>query len=135
LAYIWSNELATGNTAIDTQHKQLVKALNDLLEACNSGKGRTQLNETMQFLINYTVQHFKDEEALQQKYNYPDYPNHKKLHETFKVTVTDMAKQFQTEGPTITMVSKLNAGMGGWLVNHIQREDKKIADHIRGQGK
>ena len=134
MAFVWSDDLATGNAAIDTQHKQLVKSVNDLMVAISSGQGRESINSTMKFLIDYTLKHFADEEKMQQQYNYPDYPNHKKLHEAFKVTVSGLAKQLETEGATVGVVAKVNSNMGGWLINHIQREDKKIAEHIRKQG-
>ncbi|MDR2546038.1 MAG: bacteriohemerythrin [Lachnospiraceae bacterium] len=131
MAYVWTEDLATGNTMIDTQHKQLIKMVNDLLEACKSGQERTKLTTTMQFLVDYTVKHFADEEKLQQQSNYPDFANHKKLHEAFKVTVLDLNKQLKAEGATNALVAKLNTSIGGWLVTHIQREDKKVAAHIK----
>ena len=133
MAYVWTEEWATGNVAIDDQHKQLVKSVNDLVDACSSGMGRSKLSTTMQFLIDYTAKHFADEEKLQQKYRYPDYPNHFKMHEAFKASVNDLSKSLQTEGATIALVAKVNSSVGGWLINHIKREDKRVAEHIRKQ--
>jgi hemerythrin len=116
---------------IDTQHKQLFQAINALLDACASGHGRDALDKTMTFLADYTAKHFGDEEKLQQQYKYPDYPNHKNLHEGFKRTVADLARQLKADGPTVALVAKVNTGVGGWLVTHIQREDKKVAAHIK----
>jgi len=130
MTYVWTDEMATGNAVIDTQHKQLVKALNDLLDACSSGHGRSSLNTTLNFLIDYVVKHFRDEEILQQKSNYPDYDNHKKLHDTFKETVSDLARRLKSEGPTISLVAKVNTSLGSWFMNHLQCEDKKVAMHI-----
>ena len=132
MAYIWTEDWATGNAEIDAQHKQLFIAINNLLDACTSGQGRTRLSETLDFLIDYTLKHFKDEEKLQQQCNYPDHQNHKKLHEGFKTTVEDLAKQLRESGPSVALVSKVNYSIGDWLVNHIKREDKRIAAHIRG---
>ncbi|MDR2569576.1 MAG: bacteriohemerythrin [Oscillospiraceae bacterium] len=131
MAYVWTEELATGNLMIDSQHKQLVKMVNDLMEACKGGQGRAKLSPIMQFLIDYTVKHFADEEKLQQQHGYPDFLSHRKMHEAFKVTVLDLDKQLKAEGATIALVAKMNTSIGGWLVNHIQREDKKVAAHIK----
>jgi hemerythrin len=117
---------------IDTQHKELIKAVNSLLAACSSGKGRAALHETLDFLSNYTARHFADEEKLQMQHRYPDYVNHKKLHDRFKVVVADLSRQLKTEGPTVVLVGKVNASIGDWLVTHIKREDKKVAAHLRG---
>jgi len=134
MAFIWKNEWVTGNATIDTQHKQLFKAINDLLDACSGGQGRVKLDSTIQFLIDYTNKHFSDEEKIQQQYNYPDAPNHKKLHNAFKSMVLGLAQKLRTEGPSIAIVAKVNSDLGDWLVKHVQREDKKIAEYIRNQG-
>jgi len=132
MTYTWVDELATGNEKIDTQHKRLVSALNDLLDACASGQGRTKLNSTLDFMINYVVQHFEDEEKLQMQYNYPGYVNHKNLHEAFKLNVGELARNLKAEGATIMLVGKVNSFLGDWLIKHIKQEDKKVAAHIRG---
>jgi hemerythrin len=129
----WLDELATGNALIDMQHKQLINAVNDLINACMSGQGRNSLNSTMQFLLDYTIKHFADEEKLQQQHKYPGYISHKKLHDEFRASAVALAKQLEVEGPSIALVSKVNSSVGDWLVNHIKREDKKIAEYIRSK--
>lgn len=132
MAFVWTDDLLTGNSTIDSQHKQLIKAIGDLMEACSGGKAGEQLDSTMKFLIDYTAKHFGDEERLQQQHSYPDYPNHKKLHAYFTATVGDLAKQLKADGPSVTLVVKIQNSLGQWFVNHIKSEDKKVAAHIRG---
>jgi methyl-accepting chemotaxis protein len=129
--FTWSSDLETGNDLIDTQHKQLIEALGNLTDACSGGKGRSVLAETMDFLESYTAKHFGDEEALQKQSEYPDYPNHRRLHDDFKRVVAELGRQLKAEGPTIVLVGKVNTNIGGWLVNHIKREDMKVAAHLR----
>ena len=43
MAYRWSDDLLTGNIQIDTEHQELIRAINDLLDACSKGKGRAEL--------------------------------------------------------------------------------------------
>ena len=118
---------------IDSQHKQLISAIAKLMEACSSGHGRKQIEETLDFLESYTAKHFGDEEKLQQRYKYPDYANHKRLHDGFKAVVSDLGRQMKAEGPTIALVGKVNSQIGGWLVKHIKKEDTKVAAHLRRQ--
>ncbi len=130
MTYTWSKDLETGNRMIDQQHKQLVQCINELMDACSQGRGRDKIIETMQFLQNYTEKHFGDEETLQQRYKYPDYVNHKKYHETFKKTVADILTELKTKGPSVALVAKVNTSIGSWFINHIKREDTKVAKHI-----
>jgi hemerythrin len=131
MAYTWSTNLETGHAMIDTQHKQLIQAINDLLDACSKGKGRDELKKVMDFLLQYTIKHFGDEEKLQQASGYPDYPNHKKLHQNFTQDVKDLAKELDEKGSSIVMVGKVNHVLGDWLIRHIQREDTKVAKYLQ----
>ena len=135
LAFNWNENLATGNTLIDTQHKQLFNAINELLKACKSGQGQTSIDSTMQFLIDYTGKHFGDEEKLQQSYNYPDYQNHKKIHDSFKLSIGELATKLKAEGPTALLVTKITSSTGDWLINHIHLQDKKVAAYIKEKSK
>lgn len=133
MAFTWSQDLETGNITIDSQHKTLIDALNNLMTACAQGRAKEQINDTMNFLIDYTKKHFADEERLQKLSGYPDYANHKKLHDTFVKTVADISKELNEQGPTIVMVGKVNNLVGNWLVTHIKREDAKVAAHIKSK--
>jgi hemerythrin len=62
MAYDWDEKLETGNEKIDRQHKQLITALNKLIDACGEGKGSDELENTLEFLNAYIVKHFSDEE-------------------------------------------------------------------------
>lgn len=133
MAYSFTPDLATGNNLIDTQHKQLIEAINSLLTACASGKGRVELEATTKFLYDYTSKHFADEEKLQVQYRYPDYTNHHQYHEGFKKVVFDLCEELKKSGPTVVLVGKVNTSVGGWLLNHIKKEDVKVAAHIKTQ--
>lgn len=133
MAYQFTPDLITGNALIDDEHKQLFDAINNLLNACSTGKGRSELNATMKFLYDYTAKHFSDEEKLQQKFEYPDFIRHKQYHEEFKKVVANLMVKLEKEGPTIALVAEVNNAIAGWLINHIKREDVKVAAHIRSQ--
>lgn len=133
MAYQFTPDLETGNTLIDSEHKQLIQAINDLLTACSAGKGRAELEKTTKFLYDYTSKHFADEERLQVQTRYPDYQNHKRYHEEFKKVVANLVKKLDEQGPTVALVGEVNSAIAGWLLNHIKREDKKVAAHIKSQ--
>lgn len=127
----WKEELSVGVNLIDSEHKQLILAVNALFDACMHGKGRAKIAETVQFVENYTVKHFGDEEALQKKYNYPGYPAHQKLHEGFVNDLKKYKKQLEEQGPTVQLVAQFNTFVSTWLIKHISVQDRKIGIHIR----
>ncbi len=133
MAYTFTKELETGNQLIDSEHRQLIEAINNLLSACSTGKGRSELANTTKFLKDYTAKHFSNEELLQLQYQYPDYVNHKRYHEDFKKVVAGICSKLEKEGPSILLVGEVNSAIGGWLINHIKKEDAKVAAHIKSK--
>jgi len=127
----WNESYALGNEQVDAQHKNLFELVSKLIGACIAGHETEKLQEILDFLVNYTVQHFTDEEALQLVFNYPEYVKHKKLHEDFKVTVGELVKNFLDNGSSIELSNNVNKIVVRWLVNHITYEDKKIGIYIR----
>ena len=131
MAYQFTKDLETGNNVIDSEHRQLIDAVNSLLDACAKGQGRTQLLDTAHFLLDYTKKYFSDEEAIQMKNHYPDYTRHKKIHEDFNKTAADVVTKIEHEGPTVANVNQINTLLAGWLLNHIKGEDKKLANYLK----
>jgi len=131
MAYQWDSTLETGYDKVDNQHKQLVAALNALIEASRSGKGDKAVMETMDFLTGYAVKHFSDEEKLQVQYDYPDYLNHKRIHDDFKKTVTELTEHVIKEGPSVRVVNEVTNSLGAWLINHIKGDDFRMASYVK----
>ena len=127
----WHKNLEIGDKHIDSQHKRLIEVTNELVAACNNNQGKDKLLETLRFLADYAVKHFRDEEKLAQSVNYPGYAEHKKIHDKFKETVTESIKQLESEGANIMMIAKTNMFISNWLINHVSNEDAKIGAYIR----
>ncbi len=126
----FTKDLVTGNAMIDQQHRELIDAINKLLDACRNGKGRAEIINTARFMQSYTAKHFSDEEKLQMQSRYPEYTRHKGYHEAFKKTVAQLVTKVDINGPSVALVGELNSALAGWLINHIKVEDKKFAAYL-----
>ena len=131
MAYKWDSILETGYDNIDNQHKQLFTALNNLIEASSSGKGDRAVLDTLEFLTAYAIKHFTDEEKLQIDYDYPDYLYHRRLHDDFKKTVTELNQRVCKEGPTESLIYEVSDIIGSWLLNHIKGDDFRVATFVK----
>jgi len=131
--FIWDDSYLIGSEHIDAQHHQLFDLVNTLVSSCADGSAAEKVRNTLDFLVNYTVQHFNDEEALQIECNYPDFEAHKKLHDDFKITVIDLVNRFAEGGSSFNLSNEIKTTVVHWLVNHILSEDKRIGDHIQGK--
>ena len=133
MPFLWLDALSIGNETIDEQHKQLIKKINEFMDACKSNRGIHEIENSLNFLVDYTVKHFTAEESIQFRNIYPGYSEHKKIHEDFKAKVADIVNKFKKEGPTPTMMNTFNFEVGVWVMDHIAKEDKKIGEFLRSK--
>ena len=101
------------------------------MKAYEENKNQETVEDTLNFLASYTVQHFADEEALQAESKFPAYENHKKLHEDFKAKVVGLIHQYHEDSTSVDLRAQINSTIIRWLLTHIKKEDFKIAEHIR----
>ena len=130
MAFKWTNDLETGNAIIDGEHQKLIKAADDLVEACSQGKGRQVIEDAVAFLVNYTKTHFAHEEELQQKSKFPAYQAHRAWHQGYIKKIEGVAADLKAQGATIAIVAEVNASISE-LITHIKTMDVKIAQHIK----
>ncbi|HBE81003.1 MAG TPA: hemerythrin [Firmicutes bacterium] len=131
MAIEWTEDLTVGVSKIDDQHKELYRRINQLLEACSQSKGREVIGETINFLGEYVVDHFGQEEAYMQKYNYPEYPKHKGYHTEFIKSFQDLKARFETDGPGTHIIIMTNRVVVNWLNNHIRNVDNLLGVFLK----
>ena len=124
----------TGNELIDGEHKELISRVNKLVESCEQGTEKMTAIKTLDFLMDYTEYHFTDEEKLQKEVGYDQLDAHHAKHEEFKKSVGELREMLEEEeGPSEAFVTAVNKNITDWLVNHIQKWDKAVADYIKAQ--
>lgn len=134
MRYEVTKDLETGNTLIDSEHRELFKMVNNLQDACTKGQGRSQVETAAKFLVDYVKKHFGDEQNLQVSVKYPGYPAHKNFHENYIAQISAAANTILVRNADIASLAELNR-MVGLLIAHIRTEDKKLAAFIVSQKK
>lgn len=126
----FSDNLITGNEMIDSQHKELIKKINDVLKSCEKSNDKLVAVKTLDFLDDYTDYHFSAEEKLQQDIGYPEIEHHKEQHQIFRETINDLKEMLQEEeGPSAQFVEKVQEKVIEWLYVHIQGFDRSVAEY------
>lgn len=134
MAFVWTKDLETGHGLIDSEHQQLIKAADALMDACGQGKGRQELASAVNFLSNYTKTHFSHEEALMTGCKFPDYAMHRSWHQGFVAQIETVSEKLKVEGATIALVAEVNMKVGQ-LITHIKTLDSKLAQFLKANGK
>ncbi|MGN0371648.1 MAG: bacteriohemerythrin [Enterocloster sp.] len=127
----FDDSLVTGNKLIDGQHKELIDKINKLVICCEEGGGKREAIKMLDYLAEYTDFHFKAEEELQEKVGYPGIGEHKKKHEEFKKSVSELYDMLaEQEGPTDAFVEAVNKNVIEWLYGHIKGFDCSVATYM-----
>ena len=127
----WTPDLSVGVKHIDDQHKIWFQKANELFEAGRQQRAKEYVNTMIDFLDEYTKQHFRDEEAYMEKIGYPEINAQKKAHASFIKDLAKLKEDFNKSGGNILVIINANKIVIDWLSNHIRKMDKKIGEYVR----
>ena len=125
---MWSDEFLLGNMVIDKQHKHLFAVASDLLKNYWNKEevDKKALIPTINFLKEYTSNHFDYEEKLQIAAKYKGYEDHKKQHEHLLNQLLHHENALMNSDFSKEEVDAFIATLITWLTYHVAIEDKKI---------
>lgn len=126
----WNERYATGMSAIDDQHQKLFQAVNDLHAGLTAGHATSQIGKTLDFLVDYTVQHFKSEEAAMAQHGFEGLKAHQFEHILLVEEVRLFQEQFHRD-PTKVRPMEVARFLGEWLTHHILNMDMQYAAFVR----
>jgi len=132
MAYLdWKDEFSVGIAEMDTQHKRWIEIINELHDAMKNGQTLKVLSSVLKKMTDYIVVHFKAEEALLEKNNYPDLAKHRKIHEKYALEIHGLVDQF-VKGKVLMSLEIMDS-LKNWLTNHIKMSDKEYGKFITGR--
>lgn len=131
MAIKWTPELSVGIENIDSQHKIWFEKADNLFQAGRMGKSREVIAEMLDFLDDYTKQHFKDEEAYMTQIKYPDIEKQKAAHKNFVAELAKLKQDYQQSGGNIALIINANQMIVNWLTKHISTMDKQIGAYSK----
>lgn len=135
---IWKERYRLGVNVIDTQHIELFDRVNTFVVTLRSDspwEGKVdKVNETLAFMQDYVVIHFKAEEEYQLRIGYPEYEEHKKIHEDMVTYVSEVADTYIREGYKEAAMQQFAGKLLAWLINHVASVDQKIAEYAKMRG-
>ncbi len=128
----WDKSYSVSVQKFDEQHQKLFALLNTLHEAMRKGEGQAMVQDTVRELSNYTLTHFRAEEELLRKTNYPGLAAHQAEHQKFMARVEEFAEQLRAgrAALSITVLTFIK----DWLSKHIQQTDRSYAAYLNSQG-
>lgn len=123
---LWKESYRVGVAQIDTQHMELFRMTEELIEAVENNASSEACEKAIGFLKDYVIYHFKDEEAYQESIHYSGIEEHKKEHQQFTQTVMNYEKTLAENGFQPGTLRDLAGTVTAWLIYHVADTDLKI---------
>ena len=128
-----TKDMETGVAKIDSQHKELVNRINDVLAMGMKSVSIEETQKTIDLLNDYVVKHFSDEEALHKRYSFPKLEWHQEQHKTLLTELQKYEKEFEEDGASAKFTIALNNSIVNWIVRHIKHADVEFGKYYREQ--
>lgn len=126
----WNENLKTGISIIDEQHKKIFDTLDNLKK---EQRNKACFYDVLMELQTYAAEHFVTEEKYMKYMNYPDFPSHKEAHNKFIKEYKDILKKNVTVGNIMDLQPELVEFVENWLHTHYENEDVHLAIYINKQ--
>ena len=123
---MWKDSYRLGVERIDEQHKELFRMTEDLVNAVQRGASVTEYQKVLEFLKDYVIYHFRDEEAYQASIQYEGLAAHQAEHRQFTQTVQQYEKRLTENGFEEKTMKDLAGTVTAWLIYHVVDTDQKI---------
>jgi len=128
---MFSGDMETGVAKIDAQHKELIDRINAVISMEQKVFSKEETKKTLDFLGEYVVKHFTDEEALQVECKYPKYEWHKEQHQNFVNDFQKLRSEFVTDGASMKFTLDLNQSVISWVIKHIKSADVEFGRYYK----
>jgi hemerythrin len=128
----WREEYNTHIAEMDEHHRALFKTANKLYDEIHSGRNQAVLEDTLNFLFQYTEEHFTQEEKLMEDYDFPECEAHIKHHMRLIQEVQVLKRKYAAGEKRVDM-SIINF-LKDWILNHILTEDRKYGPYLNEKG-
>ena len=127
LEIAWKEEYAIGVSEIDTQHRELLSRMAQLVEAILGGEPAAA-RQALSFLADYVLSHFKTEEALMRQHHYPFADEHIRQHLTFTENFTKLRSAIESgKYHPLYLAFRVQLLLVDWQINHTAQSDRHLA--------
>ncbi|HTP12069.1 MAG TPA: bacteriohemerythrin [Bacteroidota bacterium] len=128
----WRQDFSVDISSMDRQHQRIIDLINRLEDAATTTEETKAVGSVLADLLSYTKYHFKAEEALMQRHNFPGLATHRTEHHTLVKRVEEFQSRYAAGKRTDA--HDLANFLMGWLESHILGIDKKYSPYLVEKG-
>jgi len=127
---VWNDQLSVGIAAMDEEHKQLIRFLNELYDSVLVDASGESTDTLFKRLVTCNSEHFAHEEHLLTESGYPDMLAHKAEHDQISRWGIEAELDYH-QGKLSVPPSELLRQFGEMLQEHIQGADRRMGEFLK----
>jgi hemerythrin-like metal-binding protein len=127
----WTDEMSTGITVLDAEHRELIRRYNGIVNSLICGENMALFHGRFREFMDAAAKHFEHEERVMQTIGFPRYRQHKKEHDRLLNDADDFLANI---GVALNLEDcpAIATYMKHWLVRHMREQDQEIKAFITG---
>ena len=133
MAIIWKKTMSVGNDIIDHDHHFMVNLVNTIELILQKPEESGLLTDAFEQLYEYAVNHFRREESIQRKINYPGSIHHKNTHNALLQELAKLRKEI-CDAKSSTEIKEREEEiinfLRNWLISHVLDEDMLLKPYL-----
>jgi len=127
----WSDEHSVNVEEIDIQHKKIIELVNNLHSSVENSVDKTELENLLIKLVEFTHKHFAYEEKLMKTHAFPSYKKHRKEHKMLLHHLDNLVAGVSNgEYPTFRSDYDVSSD---WAIVHIIECDKHLGAFLNSK--
>lgn len=133
MAIIWRNSMSVGNDLIDHDHHFLMNYINTIELLLQNPEEHDKLLEVFKQIREYLNKHFRTEESILRKIEYPQSVQHKRMHNKLYKELDELEKELLKANSPEQIEKKsqdIKSFFWNWLINHVLTEDLLLKSHL-----
>jgi len=127
--FSWTDDLLTGSSLIDGDHRKLLELVNALIAIMEGVQDNQRMSKAMNDLIAYAREHFGREEAEMERIQYVAVLAHQAAHSKLLAQLVELKAMLDAGGRI--NVPAVADFLKEWLRDHILTIDMKLAATLK----
>lgn len=132
---MWKDRYRIGVDKIDEQHRELFNRLSHFIQIVQSDTNwedkMEDVKKTLDFMKEYVIYHFNDEEKYQEEINFPELEEHRETHAKFREGINEYVRIFEQGQFNEEKIKEFAAKLMAWLIMHVGKMDQRIGEYVR----
>ncbi len=127
----WTPDIESGDEILDTQHKQFIHHVHLFWRSLKQKRNHHTLDYLLSSFEDYVRVHFRFEEQLMTKVQYPNLREHELKHREYTQKLRETFRLIRKQGTTNALLIRLWFILINFFQVHVMRYDKEFAYYLR----